>query len=71
MSAAEDETGNINAIVRDEVQLRCRDALLKATLLLVKGVVETNQGVTHVVAGELIDCSRYLADIELRSRDFH
>lgn len=67
----EDETGNINVIVRDEVQLRCRDALLKATLLLVKGVIETNQGVTHVLAGELIDCSRYLNDIELRSRDFH
>jgi error-prone DNA polymerase len=67
----EDETGNINVIVRSEVQLRCREALLKATLLLVKGVMETHQGVTHVLAGELVDCSAYLSEIELRSRDFH
>ncbi len=67
----EDETGNSNVIVRREVQLRCREALLSATVLLVKGVLEMNQGVIHVVAGELIDCSHYLRDIELVSRDFH
>jgi error-prone DNA polymerase len=67
----EDETGNTNIIVREDVQRRCREALLKATLLLVKGVLETSQGVTHVLAGELIDCSTYLNDVELRSRDFH
>ena len=67
----EDESGNINVIVRNDVQLRCREALLKATLLTVKGIVETNQGVTHVQAIELIDCNHYLSDIELQSRDFH
>lgn len=67
----EDETGNINVIVRDEVQQRCRDALLSATVLLVKGVLEMNQSVIHIVAGELIDCSEYLRDVELVSRDFH
>jgi len=67
----EDETGNINIIVRSEVQQRCRHALLQAQLLLVKGIVESSQGVTHVLAGELIDYSHYLSDIEFQSRDFH
>jgi error-prone DNA polymerase len=67
----EDETGNSNVIVREEVQKRCRDALLSATVLLVKGVLEMNQTVIHIVAGELIDCSEYLRDVELMSRDFH
>lgn len=67
----EDETGNHNVIVRSDVQLRCRDALLSATVLMVKGVLEMNQSVIHIVAGELIDCSAYLYDVELSSRDFH
>ena len=67
----EDETGNINIILRSEVQQRCRHALLQAQLLLVKGIVESSQGVTHVLAGELIDYSHYLSDIEFQSRDFH
>ncbi|MFT3930123.1 MAG: error-prone DNA polymerase [Spongiibacteraceae bacterium] len=67
----EDETGNSNVIVREDVQLRCREALLSASILLVKGIVEMNQSVIHIVAGELIDCSEYLYDVELVSRDFH
>jgi error-prone DNA polymerase len=67
----EDETGNSNIIVRKEIQLRYRDALLSATVLMVKGVIEMNQSVVHIVAGELIDCSAYLSDVELVSRDFH
>jgi len=67
----EDETGNINVIVRNEVQLRHREALLTARVLIVKGVIETSQGVVHVVAGELVDASHYLDDMALPSRDFH
>jgi error-prone DNA polymerase len=67
----EDETGNMNVVVWKDVQERCRDALLKAKLLMVKGLVETDHNVTHVIAGELIDCSHYLDDMRLESRDFH
>ncbi|MDB6061635.1 MAG: polymerase subunit alpha [Verrucomicrobiaceae bacterium] len=67
----EDETGNTNVIVREPIQQRYREALLKARVMMVKGVVESSQGVVHVTAGELIDCSRYLTDMELASRDFH
>jgi error-prone DNA polymerase len=67
----EDETGNINIVVWRDVQLRCREALLKAKLLVIKGIVETDGKVVHVLAGELLDYSAYLATMEVRSRDFH
>jgi error-prone DNA polymerase len=67
----EDETGNVNVVVWKDVQVRYREPLLKARVLLVKGVVETNHDVTHVIAGELIDCTQYLRDMNLESRDFH
>jgi error-prone DNA polymerase len=67
----EDETGNISIVVWKDVQLRCREALLKAKVLMIKGVVETDNTVVHVLAGELIDCSKYLQAMQLKSRDFH
>jgi error-prone DNA polymerase len=53
----EDETGNSNIVVWTSVQARCREALLKGRLLIVKGVVETDGTVVHVIAQELTDCS--------------
>ena len=67
----EDETGNSNIVVWKDVQQRCREALLKARLLMVKGIVETGSAVIHVIAGELIDCSAMLEQTALKSRDFH
>jgi error-prone DNA polymerase len=66
----EDETGNTNVVVWKDVQHRCRDALLKAKVLMVKGYVETDSNVIHVIAGDLVDCSNYLRDMNLESRDF-
>lgn len=66
----EDESGNTNVVVWKDVQHRCRDALLKAKILMVKGYIETDSNVIHVIAGDLIDCSGYLRDMELQSRDF-
>ena len=57
----EDETGNSNVVVWQSVQKTCRQALLKAQLLMVKGVVETDGAVVHVIAQELTDCSELLA----------
>ncbi len=67
----EDETGNASVVVWSDLQQRRREALLKARLLMVKGVVERNGEVVHVLAGDLIDCSEWLDDVALRSRDFH
>jgi len=67
----EDETGNINVIVWPAIQERCRQSLMTAQLLLVKGTVESREGVTHVIAGTLEDCSHHLTALSVQSRDFH
>lgn len=72
----EDETGNSNVVVWQAVQKNCRQALLKAQLLMVKGVIETDGAVVHVIAQELIDCSELLSrtdnqrQIKIQSRNF-
>jgi error-prone DNA polymerase len=67
----EDETGNINVIVKPEVQERCRKALLNSRIALVKGVLERRTGTAHVVAGHIEDVSAVLSEFEQPSRDFH
>lgn len=67
----EDETGNTNIIIWKDLQTRFRQALLSSKLLLVKGVMECKNEVIHVIAGELIDYSHILEDIDIKSRDFH
>ena len=74
----EDETGNSNVVVWHNVQKNCRQALLKAQLLIVKGVIETDGAVVHVIAQELTDCSELLSRIDskdspgvdIKSRNF-
>ncbi len=67
----EDETGNINVVVWKRTQDHFREALLRAQLLLVKGRLETDGRVIHVIAGALQDYSDRLQGFEIRSRDFH
>jgi error-prone DNA polymerase len=67
----EDETGNINVIVWPAIQERCRQSLMTAQMLLVKGTVECREGVVHVIAGTLEDCSDHLNRLTVKSRNFH
>ncbi|HKK22933.1 MAG TPA: error-prone DNA polymerase, partial [Pseudohaliea sp.] len=67
----EDETGNANVVVWPRVQERFRAALMNARLLLVKGTVEAREGVIHVMAGALFDCTGELEGLGVKSRDFH
>jgi error-prone DNA polymerase len=75
----EDETGNVNLVVWASVLEQFRAALLQGRLLRVKGVVERDQEVIHVVAGHVEDISAVLKHLEaapsgeapFRSRDFH
>ena len=66
----EDETGNNNVVVWPSIQTRFREALMKGRLLLVKGVLQKRDGVTHVVAGALFDHSSALGELGLRPRSF-
>ena len=79
----EDETGNSNIIVWNAVLTRYRAALLQGRLLAIKGVVEREESVIHVVAGEVRDLTERLAGLSERlltredamdsfvSRNFH
>ena len=67
----EDETGNINVVVWPSVQEQFRAALMTAQILLIKGTVESRDGVTHVIASALYDHSHALSDLAVKSRDFH
>ena len=67
----EDETGNINVVVWPSVQEQFRAALMTSQLMMIKGTVESRDGVTHVIASALYDHSHALNDLAVKSRDFH
>jgi error-prone DNA polymerase len=77
----EDETGNVNVVVWTSVQERFRAVLLQGQLLKVKGVVEREKEVIHVVAGFVEDATGELVrlsaepaeggtEVPFKSRDF-
>ena len=67
----EDETGNINVVVWLETARRQRKPLLTARLLHVKGVIEKEGDIVHVMAGKLSDLSHLINSLPVSSRDFH
>jgi error-prone DNA polymerase len=66
----EDETGHINLVVWKHVAERDRAALLNARLLGVRGELQIETNVIHVIARKLIDHTSMLGDLEVKSRDF-
>jgi error-prone DNA polymerase len=38
---------------------------------MVKGILEREGEVTHIIAGRLIDCTSHLTELQSKSRDFH
>ncbi len=75
----EDETGNINVLVWTSVLERYRAELLQGQLLQIKGTVEREGEVIHVIAGHIVDRTPLLetlaetpgASRPFVSRDFH
>ncbi len=72
----EDETGNMNVVIWTGILKKFRSAVLQGQLLKIKGVVEREGRVIHVVAGHIEDASHLFANItsqniDLKSRDFH
>jgi error-prone DNA polymerase len=66
----EDETGNVNVIVWRTLAERQTRTLVESTLLGVEGVLESADGVRHLIASRLFDLSRLLPDLAFASRDF-
>lgn len=67
----EDETGHINLIVWPKTAARQRKALLQSRLLMVSGIVQQEDNVLHLIAGELTDLSDWLGELQVVSRNFH
>ena len=67
----EDETGNSNIVVWADLVKRYRAQVLHARLLRVKGVIEKEGDVIHIIAGHLEDITPLLGDLDTHSRDFH
>ncbi|CCN36885.1 putative Bacterial DNA polymerase III, alpha subunit [Vibrio nigripulchritudo SO65] len=67
----EDDTGNINVVVWGATARAQKQAYLTAKVLKVKGVLEREGEVIHVIAGKLTDMTDSLADLRTHSRDFH
>jgi error-prone DNA polymerase len=66
----EDEFGMVNVVVWADLAERQRRALVGSQLLQVKGRLERQGEVRHVIAGHLQDMSHLLHGLDVRSRDF-
>ena len=67
----EDETGYVNLIVWERVATAQRAALLESRLLLVRGKLQREGDVQHVIAQRLTNLSALLGDLMVVSRNFH
>ncbi len=76
----EDETGNANVVVWKAVLERYRAEILQSQLVRIKGVIQREGEVIHIVAGQVVDFSerlKALADRQtanrniVNSRNFH
>lgn len=66
----EDEFGMVNVLVWRDLAEKYRTALVHSQLLQVKGKLEVQSGVRHLIAGHLLDRSDLLEGLDVRSRDF-
>ncbi len=66
----EDESGFVNVVVWPSLGEKLRPIVRQAMLLGVVGHVQKSEGVTHLIARDLVDLSHWLGDMELSSRNF-
>lgn len=67
----EDETGLVNVIVWPKTAEAQRKALLTSQILMVTGTVQTDNNVTHLIAGRLTKIEASSMAGSIKSRDFH
>ncbi|MBD1557897.1 error-prone DNA polymerase [Vibrio sp. S9_S30] len=67
----EDDTGNVNVVVWGATARAQKQAYLTAKILKVKGILEREGEVIHVIAGKLTDMTNHLSKLRTQSRDFH
>jgi error-prone DNA polymerase len=67
----EDETGTTNLIIRPQVWERFRRVARHAAALIATGLLQSQEGVIHLIVDRLEDLTEQLPDLGHRSRDFH
>ena len=67
----EDETGQVNVVVRRDIAERQREIFLGAVLMAVDGELQAVEGVRHLIARRLHDYGDLLPGFDAVSRDFH
>jgi error-prone DNA polymerase len=67
----EDETGNVNLVIWKDLAERQRKVLLGSRLMAVRGRVQRQGDVLHVIAHRLEDYTSLLGNLATQSRDFH
>jgi error-prone DNA polymerase len=67
----EDETGQVNLIVYQNIWDRYRKAATGASLMIARGQLQRQHSVIHVLVHQLQDGSDLLKGLPTKSRDFH
>lgn len=67
----EDESGQVNVLVWRALGERRHAVLVGSRLLEVRGELQREAGVTHVIAGNLVDRSALLGALQFSSHEFH
>jgi error-prone DNA polymerase len=67
----EDESGQVNVLVWRALGERRNDVLVNAKLVEVRGELQRESGVTHVIARELRDRTPLIGALRVASHDFH
>jgi error-prone DNA polymerase len=67
----EDETGYVNLIVWERLASAQRAALLESSLLEVRGKIQREGDVLHIIAQRLTNLSALLGQLVVESRNFH
>jgi error-prone DNA polymerase len=66
----EDETGHVNLIVWKKNADRQRDVLLNARLMGIRGELQIEGRVIHVIVRQMLDHTALLGNLQVTSRDF-
>ena len=67
----EDETGHVNVVVWRALAEKQHRVLLESSVMCVEGTLQASEGVYHLIAERLYDCSALLPELSFASRDFH
>ena len=67
----EDESGQINVVVWKHLAERRNAALVDSRLMVVRGILQRESDVTHVIARDLIDGSALIGSLRFPIHEFH